>query len=328
MKKLKVVIRQDLPETNSSSSHSVVINSRSIDMSRPGDEVWNLKIDENGIIRIPGNVNFGWEWERHNDVLSKVQYVAGIFSKGDQPQKKLARLASIIKGWTGAKSVIFEWVHLYNQVNPDYEDADSYYYNPEAPEIDHNSSDIFREIIQSDESIKNFIFNKKSWLFLGNDNDSEPSGYYDVDTEENHDYDAIVRVHIGGKIGDIDFPVENYPVDIDADILGQGKSQRILNAIVFDKDKREPRPKIPIKDEGSDVLMYNFFGPLMDRYCYDKKVLIWGSKLMKTEIENMYHNYPTCSPDIDQVEDWMKKHPKEWITIGWSLETNEFGKIC
>lgn len=144
----KVLIRKGVFETNSSSSHSVSI----------ADETKQFVMDtiypdQFGVVTINGD-KFGWEWFKHNDALTKASYAAQQFS-GDED--KLEKLAEVIKEQTGADEVKFEDLDL------GYVDHDSY------------------GIVPTDKySLRNFIFNKNSWLFGGNDNSSPDPTFYDV----------------------------------------------------------------------------------------------------------------------------------------------------
>ncbi len=65
MKRIKQVIRKNLPETNSSSSHSVVI---CVD---PNSLVDTLPMDSEGVIHVPRrSESFGWEYEKYNDPMT------------------------------------------------------------------------------------------------------------------------------------------------------------------------------------------------------------------------------------------------------------------
>lgn len=188
MESIKRIIREKLPETNSSSSHSVVISTKK---DYTVDET--LKLNSNGDLEIPSR-DFGWEWEKYNDCMTKLQYVLGILSNS-RNNKKLKILFDIVKEMTGANSV------MYDSKNP--------------IEIDHNSSDIFSEIIESKESIKSFIFSKNSWLFTGNDNSDEPIGFYILDDYYNNHINnprAIITIEFGGNIGNVDIELYNYPL--------------------------------------------------------------------------------------------------------------------
>lgn len=190
MKGIKRIIREKLPETNSSSSHSVVISTKK---DYTVDET--LKLNSNGDLEIPSR-DFGWEWKKYNDCMTKLQYVVGILSGSNSNNKNLKKLFDIVQEMTGANKV------LYDETNP--------------IEIDHNSSDIFSEIIESKESIKSFIFSKNSWLFTGNDNSDEPIGFYILNENDGtNSPKAIVTIEFGGNIGNVDIELYSYPLPND-----------------------------------------------------------------------------------------------------------------
>ena len=140
---MAITIRNNVFETNSSSTHSVTIKSTN---------KWdNILPNSDNIIIIYGD-DFGWEWEKYNDAYTKAKYCAVYFKHDDT---KLEELKEIISDYTNADDVIF------------YVD-DSY--------IDHQSSDILDDLTM--EEIKDFIFCLDSWLYLGNDN-SDNSNFYE-----------------------------------------------------------------------------------------------------------------------------------------------------
>ncbi len=151
-------IRQSVFETNSSSSHSITISNISDD----GLMDLSLIPDENGNIVLNGG-EFGWQWERFNDALTKANYCAV-----DGRNNELLR--EVICEQTGAKDVIF------NFTTTDYTSNNHSY-------IDHDSEGVSYEAVSSKENLRQFIFNKTSWLFLGNNNESSPVGFYDTSGE-------------------------------------------------------------------------------------------------------------------------------------------------
>lgn len=143
----KTLIRSGVWETNSSSSHSVSIADETkqfvLDTLYPNDE---------GVIVIEGE-EFGWEWFKHNDAATKASYAAIQFQYDDTT---LDLIREIIMEQTGAEDVTF---------------------NLDGGYIDHDSTGI---LSSRKEDLRNFIFNKNSWLFGGNDNSSTVSTFYDV----------------------------------------------------------------------------------------------------------------------------------------------------
>lgn len=234
--KIRKVIRKGLPETNSSSSHSVTINMTN-NFQNP--KIWNLQPDENGIIHVPGNVSFGWEWEKFNDVLTKLQYVCGIICHNEyehrtKRSKKLFELKKIILDFTGAKDVIFDWETEYNDKLKNGEDPEEIWLN--CPEIDHNSHDIFPEIVENKDTLKNFIFNPESWLYLGNDNSCADKDFYCNKKEE---IDTIASIDFSGEVGRVDFNIPNFPCNVFDYIREEEDEISILENIKINPDTRE-----------------------------------------------------------------------------------------
>lgn len=156
-----IKIRKGVFETNSSSTHSLTIESTSflIDTIIPEDGIVNIK---------PGE--FGWEWEKFNDAYTKASYcLTGIQYVSDK-EEALSNLKEVIQ-----KHTLCDEVNLI-QGSDDYDDENYGY-------IDHQSREWgeLDNLLFDKEKLHNFIFNKKSWLFLGNDNSSPPNKFYDTD---------------------------------------------------------------------------------------------------------------------------------------------------
>lgn len=141
------LIRNNVFETNSSSCHSISIADDNkefiLDMLYP---------DDNGNIILNGG-EFGWDWFKHNDAKTKANYAAQSFAYNEE---QLEILKQVIEEQTGGV-VIFE--------------------NLEDGYIDHDSTGI---LSSNKDELKNFIFNKNSWLFGGNDNSTASPDFYIV----------------------------------------------------------------------------------------------------------------------------------------------------
>lgn len=146
---MKKLIRKGVFETNSSSAHSVSIADDSKEFVL--DTIYP---DQDGTIELEGG-QFGWEWFKHNDALTKANYVAATYGL-------TSALEEAIIEQTGADRVIYTGSDDYDK-NWSYVDHDSYGVAPD-----------------SKESIRNFIFNKNSWLFGGNDNTEADPMFYNV----------------------------------------------------------------------------------------------------------------------------------------------------
>lgn len=144
---MKITIRKSCFETNSSSSHSISVNS--------GELNDTIRLDGDGNIRLTGGT-FGWGYESHNDALTKANYLAVDAAQCDD-RTLLKKLKRIIKEFTGAKGVILNISHNHISENFSY--------------IDHQSVGTGVNILrESDEKIRQFLFNRKSELIIDNDN--------------------------------------------------------------------------------------------------------------------------------------------------------------
>lgn len=141
-------IRHGVFETNSSSTHSISIDSTDILLD-------TLEVRYDGKVLI-GVGEFGWEQDEHRDAATKASYLhmycRDWVHPEDLKEKFYQNLKEVILEQTKADDVIFS------------NDPDGY--------IDHQSVEDkdYHYIMEDKEKIKNFIFNKKSILVTDNDN--------------------------------------------------------------------------------------------------------------------------------------------------------------
>jgi hypothetical protein len=145
---MKKLIRKGVFETNSSSSHSISIASNDKEFVLD-----TLYPDQNGIVTVEGD-EYGWDWFKTNDAATKASYVA---QSNMYDEAKLDMLKEVIMEQTGADDVVFVGLQ------------DGY--------VDHDSTDVAPK---TKHELKNFIFNKNSWLFGGNDNSKASPEFYHV----------------------------------------------------------------------------------------------------------------------------------------------------
>ena len=145
---MKKLVRIGVFEVNSSSSHSVSVASDSMEFVK--DIIYP---DQFGNITLTGG-EFGWEYFKFNDAINKANYVAQVFNNNHH---LLGILKEVIIEQTGASDVIFD--------------------NLDNGYVDHESYGILG---LGSEWLKNFIFNKNSWIFGGNDNSSPDPTFYHV----------------------------------------------------------------------------------------------------------------------------------------------------
>ena len=225
---IKEKIRLNLPETNSSSSHSLVIGYDNHLKSKE-DVLRELEsyIDDSGILNV-GSAEFGWEDGKYNSVYEKLQYLVAIscsyhgvgfdeedFSDKVKVHKLLGKVERIVKNYTGLREVKFDI---------------------EGSNVDHQSVHLYSDILESNITIKKFLFSDQSWIFLGNDNGGPELGGLEMSNED-FDY-GLLRVHIPGDIGNIDFsfkePLTNF-YDYDSDDIFRHTidAMKILQTIVL-----------------------------------------------------------------------------------------------
>jgi hypothetical protein len=147
----KKLVRNGVFETNSSSSHSI-----SIADSNKEFVLDTIYPNQNGIVFLSGG-EFGWEWEKYNDAITKANYCL-VDTEGNPERREM--LFEVIKEHTGADLV-------------EILSSDIGY-------IDHDSVGTTNTAFESKETLKNFIFNKNSWLFTGNDNGYPDPTFYNV----------------------------------------------------------------------------------------------------------------------------------------------------
>jgi hypothetical protein len=140
---MKKLIRTGVFETNSSSCHSV-----SIADSTKQFVLDAIYPDKDGIVRLTGG-NYGRYFYKTNEAFEKANYAA-------QELGSCQTLIELIKEHTGAYDVLID-------------NSEGY--------IDHESVGLVKE---DKEFLKNFIFNKNSWLFLAHDEATPDPTFYVV----------------------------------------------------------------------------------------------------------------------------------------------------
>lgn len=328
---IKRVVRARLPETNSSSSHSVTICTKPRYMVKKSDEDFDLDLRDDGVLYISKREkDFGWEWEKYNNPKDKLWYVCGILFQRDD-HKSIKILKDILKSYTGAKDVVFEWMEDRKQ-NPDK--YDDYYTG--APSIDHNSSDIFEEIVESKDAIKNFIFNRKSWLYLGNDNSYASLGFYeDFDTEDTEETNAVVSLYFGNDLGRVDVEINDFP---ECSIIKKLLEDDIVPKITYKRDTKTwllVDKQKAFYSEGKDNLMtISDKLPITKTEGDDYYLVYWVSKELRLIINNILkNNYLTATqcPDVetmsDEIKDILERNKDQWVAVKAKIVTNEFGEL-
>jgi len=149
-------IRQNVFETNSSSTHSISISNKT-----PG--VYDtLELSDDGVLVLNGG-EFGWDWKRFHDALTKANYAA-VHAYSNDDLKEMLR--KVLREHTGAKAVVFNFSDNFNDDKP-------------WGYIDHDSVGVCNDAFLDEDTLKEWIFNPDSYLITGNDNAPAPPNIFD-----------------------------------------------------------------------------------------------------------------------------------------------------
>ena len=155
---IKRIVRAGILETNSSSSHSLCISRLGNKLSEFVDLDIRTLDDGKKIVYINNpEGEFGRNYFISNSCTVKIQYACGlayIYSE----YRKLPEIIEVIKSTTGVDDVIFQWTE-------EYKDALNKHKRNiwvELPQIDHQSTDLFYQVFENKDTLKNFIFNSAS----------------------------------------------------------------------------------------------------------------------------------------------------------------------
>lgn len=143
------IIRNNIFETNSSSSHSLVISD--------DPEIINdgtIIPDEEGVVYLNGG-QFGWGYEKYADALTKANYCA-VDAMYYESESRIDNIKEAICNIVKCSNVQFNFSFDYDDSNWSY--------------IDHQSLGTSTDELYSVADYKNFIFNPNCKLILDNDN--------------------------------------------------------------------------------------------------------------------------------------------------------------
>ncbi len=148
-------------ETNSSSTHSVTVHPlkdgehKDSSVEKYVDFAFAGGVGQTVLYVYPGE--FGWEFEEYSDFPSKLAYAytfAKSICKADD-NKALNMLRKVLLESEHIDCVVF------------CRSNDDYY---EYGYIDHQSYDVAQSLFDSEEKLRNFLFNPNSFFETGNDN--------------------------------------------------------------------------------------------------------------------------------------------------------------
>lgn len=149
-------IRRNIFETNSSSSHSIVI---SIDDDGNGDYCYNFWDCEDGVLNLyPGD--FNWGLNTHRDPYTKASYIYTYALRKPDDYEREAILKRL-------KGVIKDMANLHVEFCLLDEDKGK---SSEEGYIDHESVDVGDKVAKTEEQLIEFLFNTNIILLIDNDN--------------------------------------------------------------------------------------------------------------------------------------------------------------
>lgn len=192
-------IRKNVFETNSSSTHSITINSNSPMYIKCLPNCFNEDQSKNGLIitELGNNTEFGWSRHKHFKWQEKAIYCY-LLACYSNSQQKLDNLIEVIKEYSNADFAYFlinnprkysesKITNLYNGLNEYCSFISSVITNSDLAYayIDHQSApgeNDFDQLLDNKQDIKDFIFSQYSFIETGNDNDesSRPEHAYQI----------------------------------------------------------------------------------------------------------------------------------------------------
>lgn len=144
-------IRSGIFETNSSSSHSIVISSENYVFPK-NDEIY-IETGE-----------YGWEIETYESFSDKVSY-ALTFAVNYNPEK-LEMLNRVLTNSLPLTKILYRGLKYEDYI--EYLNDESYHYG--LGYIDHQSVDRAAKIFKSEEDLFDFLFSENSYFTTDNDN--------------------------------------------------------------------------------------------------------------------------------------------------------------
>ena len=149
-------VRQNVFETNSSSTHSICVTKNNI-LDNKVDEIY-FRLDE-----------FGWEYS----ILSTVDEKAAYLYTGLMSNEDYSLLDNV-------KKILDR-----NKIEYDFQDKDSTYYY-----VDHSYElcDFLNDVCNDEDKLMRYLFSSESFVITANDNDC-----YDIDICVDYEHDEYYK---------------------------------------------------------------------------------------------------------------------------------------
>lgn len=153
-------IRQNVFETNSSSSHSVTISSEGRNSNLKNLKRW---LNDDKLVIQRGE--FGWDIAEHTDFATKLSYAYTLAARNEWFWSGRPKLSETLDPEEGDD----QFKMLEEVLRDHFGDIEIVYENNEGY-VDHQSHDMASEIFESKETLADFLFSPFSVLNTDNDN--------------------------------------------------------------------------------------------------------------------------------------------------------------
>jgi len=223
-------IRHNTYETNSSSTHSITIDTQNYK---------NLQIPKT--LTIPLGA-FGWEQVKFNDFLTKASYFWTLGLYNEDVNERMIRLAAD------------HGLDLQFTQSKDY----SYY-------VDHGSEHYHDWVktnpeLLTDEGLWNFLINESCWIILGNDNSYDPPNWR-ITEKAAKALPYEVFIYPCDPDDYIDYSLNSFKTDKETVAENEEAIERhVFYILDNERDERkwdDPYPRInEIRDDGIIVISY------------------------------------------------------------------------
>lgn len=151
--------RKSIFETNSSSTHSIVIAGGNVPSKLPEEIEFNAG-------------EFGWEWEIYNDVRSRADYLYTSILYCGLVDELIPILTETLESW-GITPHFAELV----KKECSCQSKEHYYYDFKDTfgyvDHGHENEDFVREVCNDETLLLNYLFGPDSYIATGNDNEDD-----------------------------------------------------------------------------------------------------------------------------------------------------------
>ena len=165
-------IRKNTFETNSSSTHSIVIVKDEKELDIPNKITVHLERE------------FGWSYEFFNTAEEKLEYlIFGLIDSANsvvEAIENIEKLVQIVKKWVDKVYIKGMKLELYG--NHFYIDTEGF--------LDHgnDTEELLNSVLNDEELLKRFLFSSLSFIATGNDNEE---GYPTINVD--YEYDEFLK---------------------------------------------------------------------------------------------------------------------------------------